>query len=284
MHYLSSVTTPLEIKNSLGKNLGKATGFFYKGEGNSCFLISNWHVVTGRDPGRPGHSKTASVPTTIDFFLHPVIETEGRRALMIKKMEKISISINSECGEGPTWLEHPDYRFKVDVVGLEIDVSKLSGLHWSFINSWPDNEERFMPSVMDNVFVIGFPYGLHGGTPALPLYKRGSICSEPSFPFGRLPCFLIDCTASSGMSGSPAIASHSGFWSSEKNINDHSIVGTVENFVGIYSGRLNQIFSEDDIPGAEATPSDIGIVWRKQVIDDILKNPQSGTALSALLA
>ena len=51
-------------------------------------------------------------------------------------------------------------------------------------------DERFGGSVTDDVFVIGYPLGLSGSSSvrgAMPIYKRGSIASEPELNYDGLP-------------------------------------------------------------------------------------------------
>ena len=53
------------------KAIGSATGFFYKRE-DRFFLVSNWHVFSGRDPytGQSLCKKTAAIPDAIGLPLH----------------------------------------------------------------------------------------------------------------------------------------------------------------------------------------------------------------------
>ena len=46
------------------------------------------------------------------------------------------------------------------------------------------------------------------------------------------------CRTVEGMSGSPVIALHSEFWAPDDKLSGDSVIGTVNNFIGIYSGRL----------------------------------------------
>jgi hypothetical protein len=50
--------------------LGKATGFFLKYQSN-WFLVSNWHVFSGRDPksGQPQDKKVVLYQMLVDFIL-----------------------------------------------------------------------------------------------------------------------------------------------------------------------------------------------------------------------
>jgi hypothetical protein len=68
------------------------------------------------------------------------------------------------------------------------------------------------------------------------------------------------------MSGSPVIAGHDGFYGKGGKITDGAIFGTVESFLGIYSGR----FGRDEL-GAQ-----LGRVWKKSVIEEIIDTGVAG--------
>lgn len=144
---------------------------------------------------------------------------------------------------------------------------------WYAIQEFP-YYPGYAPAVMDDVFVVGYPWGLSGGTKALPLFKRGSIASEPTIEIDGLPKFLIDCRTASGMSGSPVIGQRHG-------VGHNGDVGSFQGFVGVYSGRLE---TNGRLPSeADTAVSEIGVVWRRSVIDEIIDSGQRGTKLSDLL-
>ena len=285
LNFLSLTTAPFETFTGTGAPLGRATSFFYKRDDDWLFLVTNWHVVSGRDPANPRSSPTGAVPTRARLTLHKRID-----GVAIRRSQKVTrkIDLNNESGEGPKWLEHPNHRSKIDVVVLKIandeEFKKQVACH--FISEAgkealdPSYEER----VTDDVFVIGYPWGLTGGDRVLPLYKRGSIASEPIVNPTK---FLIDCRTSKSMSGSPVICSHSGLWSPSGTMDDQSIIGTVQKFVGVYSGRL---YERDALGERQGEPaqleaiSEIGIVWRSQMIEEIIAGDAPGTKLSELLA
>lgn len=282
MNYLSLSCVKLSVFNDQNTQIDVATGFFYENEKGSPFIITNWHVVTGRRPESPKTSKTGAVPTRISFE-RPKAEGEGIQAVLnMKDLRTIDVTINTPCGENPTWLETPQFGPRVDVVAVPIvsinELEQICPIH--MLNKCPDFEPRFSPNVMDDVSVIGFPWGLSvGGT--LPIYKRGSVASEPRYNQQRLPRFLIDCRTAPSMSGSPVLASSSGIWTppGESKLSGNSVIGTVNNFVGVYSGRLTP--SELGGHGGDET-TELGIVWRKDVLEIIVNKGVPGSPLSKL--
>lgn len=93
----------------------------------------------------------------------------------------------------------------------------------------------------------------------LPVWKRGTVATEPTLEIDALPKFLIDTATRNGMSGAPVVMHRNGFHN-PGNLKD-SFFAVIESFVGVYSGRY----------GADSElEAQLGIVWRETVIDEIL--------------
>ena len=98
------------------------------------------------------------------------------------------------------------------------------------------------------------------------IWSTGYIASEPDTDYNLLPCFLIDCRARPGQSGSIVIArflpgdvvKFKGDMYQAKNEMTH--------FLGIYSGRIN-------------SESDLGIVWKMEVLRNIVNAIESNDNL-----
>lgn len=280
VHYLSLITAPVEVISATGAVLGPASSFFYKRDDDWNYLVTNWHVVTGRHPATPHKSDTGAVPTELRLILHKNLGTP--HVSMSQKVECV-VDINDEHGEAPEWLEHPDHRYKVDiaVVKIENDDEFKSQVNCNYLAEYGGFTEKFSPEVMDDVIVFGYPWNLSGGDLVLPLFKRGSVASEPIVPYGGLPRFLIDCRTAKGMSGSPVICARSGVWMPSGEFNREALIGGVKNFAGVYSGRLTMDDPDKDEKFADRI-SEIGIVWKKEIIDEIIDKGMTGTKLSEL--
>lgn len=274
MHYLSNTSVLVEVFSENGKSLLTATGFFVENSLSELFLVTNFHVVTGRTPLEPTKSKHGAVPTSLKWTVYEVIDG----AIRLQNGSTAEEDINDSDGASPRWLEHPTHRYKVDIVAIPLTNSSelLAKYAVNPLNRYPLLEPRYVPSAMDSVFVVGFPWGLTGGG-ALPLFKRGSIASEPMVPQNGLPRILIDCRTAPRMSGSQVMVSHSGLWNppGTSGFGAQSVIGTVENFLGVYGGRL------EDSKSTEV--SDIGVVWRADALTEILERGVPGTTLDQLL-
>jgi hypothetical protein len=114
--------------------------------------------------------------------------------------------------------------------------------------------------VGSQVFITGYPYQHYEGW-MLPIWKRGSIASEPLWPFDDKPMFLVDSKTSPGMSGSPVFRRDFGAIPLQNGQIVHSKGGT--EFVGVYSGR---------IAGPNMIDLDIGYVWAAYLINELFES------------
>ena len=112
--------------------------------------------------------------------------------------------------------------------------------------------------------IIGFPFGITGGG-ALGVWVQGTVATEPGVNFDDLPCFLIDSRTRPGQSGSPVIAYHAGGGVLMEDGSTAFMGGPVERFLGVYSGRISD-------------QSDLGFVWKEEVVRDIVERGVKGQA------
>jgi len=157
----------------------------------------------------------------------------------------------------PLWLVHPLHACDIAVVRLNFTEDQLK-----VINLRPINElTSFDLAVyigMD-VFVLGYPFGV--GAPGYPIWKRGSIASEPSLVQLTDGYLMVDTASLPGMSGAPVIL---------RSLRNHLMADgsnrpldatTRTRFIGVYSGR-RVIKNVSD--------SQIGMVWPPELIDAII--------------
>ena len=86
------------------RNLGVATAFFYENQNSQLFLITNWHVVTGRKPSSPWNSKTGAIPSLLKLKLHRRQEPiGGQSTILVTDIDEVHIPINSVDGSEPRW-------------------------------------------------------------------------------------------------------------------------------------------------------------------------------------
>lgn len=223
--------------------LGMATGFVVQ-KANDYYLITNWHVLSGRHPSSNEMlNPTGKTPDSLLIWHH------GKQlGSWVRKKEALYDNTKNK-----RWLEHTTGR-AVDIVALPLkilaDDVQLYPLDLSLANA------DMVPQVAMPVSIIGFPVGLTSAG-FFPIWKTGHIASEPNLDFHGEPLFLIDATTRGGMSGSPVVLRLSGSYKTKDGNTIMGSSGYRTLFLGVYSGRL---------PG----DSEIGRVWRPRLINDIL--------------
>jgi Trypsin-like peptidase domain len=229
--------------------LPEATGFVWKRR-DHYYLITNLHVATAKHAQTDMNLLKGAARPNI-FRCHFVIKV-GQY-----ERETINIPIRDEH-DRPLWLIHPTQsRRRIDVVAIPLDAEELK----KKVTLLPVNElapGRLAIMVGMDVFILGYPFGSR--PPAFPVWKRGSIASEPDLVKLTTGYYLVDTASRPGMSGSPAILRS---WSNhilESNMFTATTNAPIDRVIGIYSGRVDAAPSE----------AQIGMVWHVDYIDDII--------------
>ena len=241
--------------------LGTATGFFFESN-ERIYLVSNWHVFSGREPatGQPKDKKNGLTPNHISLRFHPTDDL-----LIIAKMS-IPLVNNDES---PVWIQHKIHGKNVDVAAIEIDLQAYSKevgrkMEVFAINKVSQVHDMKIPPGSD-VVVLGFPLGIMK-TGLFPVWKRASVATEMDFDIDGLPSFIIDTATREGMSGSPVFARSTNSYITRSNSMSMGS-GPYNQFLGVYSGRY--------VGGIDE--AHLGKVWKKKLIDEIAVDPASGT-------
>jgi hypothetical protein len=225
-----------------GQSLSTGTGFVAHSS-NGPVLVTNLHNVTGINPqtGQP-LSPTGGLPDEITIA-HNVQNQLGQGKHVREPLY--------EAGR-PRWKEHPTHGPKVDIAALPLtNLDHVQLYPYDLVNPGPD----IAIGPADVVSVIGFPFGLAGGS--LAIWATGFVASEPNVDYNALPMFLIDCRGRPGQSGSPVIAYRNGGAVPNADGGASIFAGPVHRLFGIYSGRIN-------------AQSDIGMVWKTSAIQALV--------------
>lgn len=247
---LSLVTIPIRLFFRESKQeLYTGTAFVYEYSGK-LYLITNWHIVTGLCPKtKEPICDHAGIPNDLVMILR----TDS------SKPEVRPFTLELYDNNLSDWLIHPVHKEQVDVVAMELDLPNDFAGIIKPINSCKFDD--FEIKIADDVFVLGYPYSLTGGG-SFPIWKRGSVATEPEIDYECLPKYFIDTATKSGMSGAPVIFRRVGLHNKTgHNLNQQTIIGEIQNFVGIYSGR---VIGENDFD------AQLGVVWKKEVIEEII--------------
>jgi hypothetical protein len=232
--------------------LPAATGFVY-GRRESLYLITNWHVVTARNAQNGIHlHKGGARPNLLRAQFNLAVAEFGK--------EEIGIRLRDE-NDTPLWLVHPihprdihDKRIDVVAIPLGFRADKRP------FHVYPINDlarDKLKIEIGMDVFILGYPFGAK--PPGFPVWKRGSIASEPDLVRLTDGYYLVDTASRPGMSGSPVVLRS---WSGR--MEEPGVLGPSDRpfnrFIGVYSGRLL----------VEPSETQIGMVWHASYIDDII--------------
>jgi len=261
------------MRNSI--KIGDGTGFIYHHKKlNENFLITNYHVVSARGPTEPS-KLLKGYPDSPDALNFKLL-CKDRKTIKSGGIDLIQDS-------DPQWLEHPKREQGVDIVALKIEFEEdaliISQDKLGLV-------EDIKLDIGTDLFIVGYPYGIETEG-FFPIWKKGSVASEPLTPQNKLARFYIDAFTTPGMSGSPVFAcenrqvfdaSHDTFNALEKhesgeisaldaldliNLDELKKPYQKKHFklVGIYSGRM--LNGERD-PG-------LGIVWKTELIEEMFE-------------
>jgi hypothetical protein len=240
---LSVVPLSLDMLAS-NHQLASATGFLVSYEGDH-YLITNWHVVAGKnaETGEIMASDGTTTPDAVGVWYH---SADGL-GIWKSRVE----ALYDPDTQAPKWIEHPAGR-QVDVVALPVS-DDASLFFYPLDLSLAETDMLISPS--EPVSIIGFPLG-QSAAGKFPIWKTGHVASDIDLDYQNKPVFLIDATTKPAMSGSPVVAKRVGMVQSSKGIN---MGASADRLLGVYSGRTS-------------VHSDVGMVWKPAVLEDILQN------------
>ncbi|VBA60547.1 hypothetical protein LAUMK191_05575 [Mycobacterium attenuatum] len=271
---------PVSSDDERLKVLATGTGFFYRVDGQD-FILTARHNVTGR------HWETneflckdyAVGPTHLRIALRGSPPAEGwsttlGSASMLIPFTRYLIPLIDDAWK-PLWLEHPEYGPAMDVAAIAFNNPDAD--HFLIVGWAPQNDDDDAVAsklwVTQDVSIVGYPFGLVSG-PALPLWIRGTIASEPAFNYKHreqtLPAFLVDARTRQGQSGSPVVLFR--LPSTPVPSNDGRFrwtLGTYSRLLGVYTGRLSK-------------DSDLGLVWHIQEVANVCRKGVQPSAASPL--
>ena len=246
----SLTTVPLE-QCANGNAFGTATGCMWLRHGQ-YYLITNWHVVTGRN-ARTGELEAPVQPDMLKAHFNTRIMDFGKKVFDIRIRD---------AGNNPLWYIYPRRQRGCDLVAMLLgDIGDDPIANPYPINTLKSEADLAVRIGMD-IYILGYPFGIK--PPGFPVWKRGSIASEPDLTKIGAGYMLVDTTSRPGMSGAPAIRRS---WAAHLLTDDAvSFDNTPQTkFIGVYSGRLHT----DDPSDAQ-----IGMVWPAEDIDDIIDGAQ----------
>lgn len=264
--HISLSTTPIFLSKG-DKVVSQGTGFFYvQQELNNLqilYLVTNHHVLTGSSPSE----NKPPVGDNIAFQFH-YSETEPG------KIKTIRFPLFAKNGK-PVWITSSSYP-GADLAVIPLVTSLYQDCKINCISAeWAKGKLKVRPTT--NVTLVGYPYGFYDKKNALPIWKTGSVASEPKIDFDGKPLFLIDVSAFPGMSGSPVFAISYGMYEMEEG---GTTVGGIRRFLGVYASMqmvgkekyLEEIVHDARFGIVDYESLEIGHVWKADLILETVKS------------
>lgn len=212
---------------------------------NKYFLLTNRHNVTGKNQntGELLDKENAAIPNKIRVYFN----SNG------KVGENICLDISLLNNDKPTWYEHPSLKDSADMVAFAVDTNDLIDVSPSYDLDISEADIAIKPGARLNI--IGFPFAKKTMN-NFGVWITGFLASDFDIDIEGKPQFYIDARTRKGQSGSPVVFYRQGE-NVKLNNGNTAIAWSGHQLLGIYSGRIS-----DD--------SDIGIVWKKQAICELL--------------
>ena len=262
--HISLSTTPIFLSNG-NKVVSQGTGFFYVHQDINrqiLYLVTNYHVLTGSSPCE----KKTPAGDNIAFQFH-LSEIEPG------KIKTVRFPLFARNGK-PVWITSSSYP-EADLAVIPLDTSLYQSCKINCISAqWAGKNLKVRPT--SNVTLVGYPYGFYDKKNALPIWKTGSVASEPNVDFDGKPLFLIDISAFPGMSGAPAFAISYGMYEMEEG---GTSGGGARKFLGIYASMqmvgkekyLEEIVHDTRIGIVDEESLEIGHIWKANLLLETVK-------------
>lgn len=243
---MSLAVTPIELlaNDGSGHVISHGTGFFWRVD-SRVFLVTARHVVSGVNPFDDSvMSETGFLPEIIRCFPSGYVD-DSRRIVA----RHVGIELPVRIDHQPQWLEDPRFsELRTDIAAVELSFDNLSLV--ICVNDAPDIFSDIVSLVGFECSILGYPTANFGGLKT-PVWRRGTIASDPSLPVDGKPMFLLDASTSPGFSGGPVFRRHSGpaprrMADGQIEIDASKVLTTA--FVGVYCGRFQHAYVGGEVP------------------------------------
>ena len=184
----------IELNTSMMRNTYKIEG---KGCMGACFFV-----------GKPDESDPKSMYIVLITAAHVLEQMKGEEAIVYFRQKKgdvyvkIPWRIKIRQGNDDLWTKN---KSGLDVAAMYIRVPKNIdfGLLSMKMLANDDILAEYEIHPGDEMFCLGFPFGLEGNKAGFPVLRSGKIASFPLVPTRKYNFFLLDFQVYKGNSGGP---------------------------------------------------------------------------------
>lgn len=170
---------------------GRGTGFHYRDSRGVVWLVTNWHVLTGRRPDDPSRFVGEAAVSPYKISITYQSNTAGQFLVPLE------LPLYDEQG-APVWVEYKR-ELGVDLAAIPINLPQYA--RCPCVQDFSErDEEQFVPGLDLTIIGMAFP---HGQETPYPIWKGARVASEPAYMVMGVPQVLVDGVGVPGMSGSP---------------------------------------------------------------------------------
>jgi hypothetical protein len=277
MEQASLITTPIKLFR--GNDLvSQGTGFFvahWYGEQSVLLLVTNFHVLTGFAPTE----RKVAIGDNIEFNLH--ISNNNP-----EKVKNFRFPLFTKEGK-PVWLINEENKeADLAIIPMPVEVYQEADMVNCINEKWSTNHLKVRTTTRTSV--VGYPYGYYDTKNSLPIWKTGSIASEPDIDFEGKKLIVLDISAFPGMSGAPVFAIAHGMYETEAGGMQG---GSIKKFIGIYASMqmltknkfLEQLINQIPVGIIDQESLQLGHVWKASLIFDVLNKFEINTYTENIL-
>lgn len=235
---------------------GFATGFLYAGPNATRWLVTNWHVVTGRWPDNPG-LLTGKKPQSPGWLRFKVEDPAG------SGWQQMELALYD--ADGPTWIEGGREK-GVDLALIRLKDPPRFPLPLS--QTFAPNSPVMLEPGLD-IVIIGHPFELGTHAPSA-IWKGAMVASDQDSAKGGNPWILVDAPGVPGMSGSPVYRRtnpRSNVRTERQGSRTDLGNGVSLELLGVYAGAVGEKRLEE---------LRLGRVFPIELVEDLLRRPECG--------
>jgi hypothetical protein len=259
--------TPIELLANDGSDtvLFTATGFFWLGE--RPYLITNWHVISGRNPFTGEIlSEQGFIPSRFRFYGLELELSNGivqivRRRYQMSGDENVAALLSTPPQVNGVPVDIWAFPLQNGMV-IKKDASRVgfvgADIASGFINE--QSTSQIETAAGDDCYILGYPLQNSVGG-RFPIWKRGSIASETPIGVDNKPMFLVDAAVTRSMSGSPVVRKVTTLVATVRQTGHIREMQAFE-FIGIYAGRLES---------KSLMATNIGYAWFQTLIPRVIE-------------
>lgn len=236
--------------------LAKGTGWFWR-LSDGVALVTAWHNLSGlHHTLRKPLSRYGGVPDRVRYRYMA-------RSPQTFQDAELPLYLDEDRTQ-PRWFVHPTCGSYLDMafLGLQMAGGDVACVNDTILMMRTSGRPGY------DVFAVGYPQGVRM-VGVLPVWKRGSIASDPDIPVEGLPKFYVDMAGRGGLSGAPVYHVQQGVVVNETATGKSIGVGDQVAFLGLYSGR-----AADQLPpeAKSEESTDLGFVWQAKFVEEMLIN------------